>query len=265
MTNELVDFWKRCDLSGSEFVHPDDESVLGPRGGRHLHGETIDFDSYIRSEHFGKPDSRFHTSLLPIPYGGDLSRADIFILLLNPGFSHADYFGEFRVPEFRKRLERNLAQNFENEEFPFLSLDPKFSWHSGFTWWEKKLRDVVSLIAEERFGGRYLDALRHLSTRLALIELVPYHSSHFSSHALVESLKSSRMAQAYVADVLMQDVRLGTKTVIATRQAKTWNLGDPGENCVIYTGGQSRGASLGPNTSGGKAILRQLGLKPPAA
>jgi len=252
-------------LSGPEFVHPDDEAVLGPRGGRHLHDETIDFDSYICSEHFGKSDSRFHTSLLPIPYGGDLSRADIFILLLNPGFSHADYFGEFHVPEFRKRLERNLTQNFENEEFPFLSLDPKFSWHSGFTWWEKKLRDIIALIAEERFGSRYLDALRHLSMRLALIELVPYHSSHFGGHKLIGQLKSSEVAKRYVSEVLMPDVRRGMKTIVVTRQSASWDLGEPDENCVVYVGGQTRGASLGLNTSGGKAILRQLRLKPPAA
>src|SRR5690606_21306974 len=118
MPNKLVEFWERCDLSGQTFVHPDDRQVLEQGGDRHVLGGEIDFDSYIRGNHFGnRGGSRFHTSLLPIPYGGDLARADIFILLLNPGFSHADYFGDFKMPEFRKRLERNLLQDFVNEDF----------------------------------------------------------------------------------------------------------------------------------------------------
>ncbi|MEX0838824.1 MAG: hypothetical protein WD034_04765 [Parvibaculum sp.] len=252
-------------MSGRFFVHPDDEPVLGRGGDKHIHKEAVDFESYIRSEHFGKRDSRFHTSLLPIPYGGDLSRADIFVLLLNPGFSHADYFGEFQMPEFRKRLEKNLAQNFEDEEFPFLWLDPKFSWHSGFVWWEKKLRDVVMMIAEAKYDGSYLDALRDLSRRLALVELVPYHSSHFNGHTLIKSLPSSRAAKRYVADVLMRGVRTGEKTIIVTRQEAAWDLGEPTENCVIYKGGLTRGASLGPTTPGGAAILRKFNIPPSSA
>ncbi len=265
MVNELVDFWARSDLSGPQFVHPDDQSALGAYGGRYLHNVTADFESYIRSEHFGKRDSRFHTSLLPVPYGGDLSRADIFILLLNPGFSHADYFGELHMPAFRKRLEKNLTQNFENEEFPFLSLDPKFSWYGGFLWWERKLRDVIAQVAKDSFDGRYLDSLRHISTRLAHIQLVPYHSSHFGDYKLIGQLKSSEIAKRYVSEVLMPDVRRGAKTIVVTRQAASWDLGKEGGNCVIYGGHQARGASLGPNTSGGKAILSQLRRPPVAA
>ena len=265
MQYDLVGFWNNVEFLKPPFVHPKDLDVLLVDDGKHIFTEANDFDSYTRSAHFGRRDRRFHTSLLPIPYGGNLSRADIFILLLNPGLSHADYFGEFEVPEFRKRIERNLAQDFENEEFPFFWLDPKFSWSSGFIWWEKKLRDIIALVANENFGGHYLKALRDISRRLALIELVPYHSSHFGGSPLIESLESSRVAKGYVANVLMPDVERGTKTVVATRGAKTWNLGKSSENCVIYTGGQARGASLGPNTPGGRAILNRLKLSPQAA
>ena len=67
----------------------------------------------------------FDLSLLPVPYGGDLQVAEIFVLLLNPGFAFADYYAETRVPEYRHRLERTLAQDFDGTDFPFLWLDPE--------------------------------------------------------------------------------------------------------------------------------------------
>src|SRR6185295_11273508 len=100
-------------------------------------------------------------------------------------------------------LRMNLSQSFEGVEFPFLWLDPEFCWHGGFVWWEKKLREVITLIAAERFKGRYLDALRNLSTRLAHIELVPYHSPSFRGHALINDLPSVNAARRFVQDALV--------------------------------------------------------------
>ena len=73
------------------------------------------FEAFIGSERFGDhTDHRFHLSLLPVPYVGDLARADIFLLQLNPGFSLSDY-QELRVPSFKRHLERNLRQELEGE------------------------------------------------------------------------------------------------------------------------------------------------------
>ncbi len=261
MRNDLVDFWKRCDLAEPPFAHPDDWQFLRRQNGKHIDADPKDFDGFVTSPRFGDPsDHRFHLSLLPVPYGGDLARADIVILLLNPGFSYIDYYAETRVPAFRRRLEKNLAQEFAGVEFPFLWLDPEFCWHSGFIWWEKKLRRLIEKIAEGKFSGRYLYALRDLSSRLAIVELVPYHSLSFQGHALIDCLPSVAQARCYVHDVLLPATKTGVKTVIVTRQKDAWGLKDRGEHLEIYSGGQTRGASLGPGTPGGGAILKRYGI-----
>jgi hypothetical protein len=258
----LVDFWRRCTLDAPPYAHPDDMPALQADGGKHVDAEHRDFDAYVNGPRFGDfDDHRLHLALLPTPYGGDLAHADIVVLLLNPGLSHSDYFAETRMPAFRRRLELNLRQSFEATDFPFFWLDPEFCWHAGFGGWERKLRDVATVIARERFGGRYLDALRSFAGRMAHLDLVPYHSPSFRAHSLVERLPSVEAARGFVYRSLLPAARRGEKTIIVTRQAARWRLPTKGRGLVVYSGGQTRGASLGPSTSGGRAILRRYGLQ----
>ncbi len=261
--NSLVDFWSRCDLQSMQKLHPDDERFLAGKPEKLIFSERVNrFADYINAECFGRfDDSRFHLSLLPIPYGGDLAKADIIVLLLNPGFSFTDYYGETEVPVYRTALENNLRQTFEDTEFPFLWLNPDFCWHGGFCWWEKKLRPVLTRIADEKYKGRYLEAMKSLSKRLAIIELIPYHSVSFRGHGLIKALPSSVAARNYVHGTLLPKAIAGQKTIILTRQETGWGLSETRDNIVIYKGGQTRGASLGKESLGGNAILRRYGIK----
>jgi hypothetical protein len=261
MPNELINFWQACKLAAPPFAHPDDLPILRQRYGRLIDVEPVNFDTFIAGPRFGDfNDHRLHLSLLPVPYEGDLSRAEIVILLLNPGFSYADYWAETNRPEFRQRLKDNLRQSFGGVEFPFLGLDPQFCWHGGFVWWEKKLRGVITEIASKRFKGRYFEALRDLSKKLACVELVPYHSPSFSAHALINYLPSVKMVQTFVRKSLVPDANEDKRTLIVTRQAKAWGLPPSTKKLVIYMGGETRGASLSPNSRGGKAILRRYDI-----
>jgi hypothetical protein len=261
MPNDLINFWRRCRLAAPPFAHPDDLSILRQKGAKLIDDEPTNFDTFIAGNRFGDfDDRRLHLSLLPVPYVGDLSRAKIVILLLNPGFSYADYWAETKMPAFRKRLEDNLQQSFKGVEFPFFGLDPQFCFHGGFVWWEKKLRDVTTAIAKKKFKGRYLDALRYLSGKLACVELVPYHSSSFRAHALIDQLPSVKMVQKFVRESLVPDADAGRRTLIVTRQARAWGLPPGTKNLVIYKGGHTRGASLSPNSPGGKAILQRYDI-----
>lgn len=224
--------------------------------------QNLNFLRFIASERFGAfDDHQFHLSLLPVPYAGDLANADIFVLLLNPGLSFTDYYGEWQVPEFRKRLKANLHQDFRGVEFPFFYLDPKFCWHSGFGWWERKLRDVATIIARTKYKNRYLDALRDLSRRIAAIELVPYHSRSFRDHRLLDQLPSASQARGHVSAKLLRRAAAGRIALVVTRQSAQWGLPRKGgRGLITYVGGQTRGASLSSRTKGGRAILARYGI-----
>ncbi len=261
MLTEYVDFWRRCSLVAPPFAHPDDLPFLRQNGERFIDRESANFESFIGGSRFGDfDDHRLHLSLLPVPYVGNLHDADIVILLLNPGFSYADYWAEYKVSAFRKRSEETLLQSLDGVEFPFFGLDPQFCFHGGFLWWEKKLRDVITAVAKKKPRRTYLEALRELSRRLACVELVPYHSSSFRAHALIGELPSVKMAQRFVRESLVPEARAGRRTLIVTRQARAWGLPKGGKNVITYAGGHTRGASLSPNSDGGKAILKRFGV-----
>jgi len=250
MSIGLVEFWKKCPLDGQTFIHPDDRRVLDPRPDL---TRQCDFDSFTKSPEFGK--SNLHVSLRPMPYFGNLEKADIFILLLNPGLGYTDYWGEENVKPFRDRLEDSLYQSLDAVEFPFMWLDPQFCWHGGFVWWDKKLRNTILKLAEIHFDGSYYDAARSLSKRLACLELIPYHSHSFGAHKLLNRLDSAIAMKEFVKNNLVPDAAQRAKTLIATRQTKEWGLPTGHESMIVYEGGETRGASLGPDTKGGKAIL----------
>lgn len=255
LPNELIEFWRQAQFSNPPYAHPADLEILQTHA-RWTDNDAVDFEGYISGPRFAScEDDRFHLSLLPVPYAGDLEHADFFILLLNPGFSYTDYWGETCVPPFKQRILANLTQRFDKTDYGFPYLDPQFCWHSGFVWWEKKFRELVQEIARLRFDGNYRDALKEFSHRIASVELIPYHSSSFHEHGVIDRLPSVAKVRAFVRDSLVPAAHDGKKTIIVTRQAKAWGL-TAKKNIVIYEGGHTRGASLSPRSAGGKAILR---------
>ena len=223
----------------------------------------MNFGQFLVSKRFGdSKDHRFHFSLLPIPYLGDLNRADIFVLQLNPGFNLNNYYAEWNVPAFRRRVERNVRQQVDGVDFPFYSLDPELCWYSGYRWWEGKLHDIAATIANRKYKGRYFDALRELSQRIAAIELVPYHSIAFKDHRLVRLLPSTAQARDFVLSNLLKRAASGEVLLIAMRKVAAWGLATtkcPG--VVRYATGQSRCASLRSTSVGGRAILERFGIE----
>ncbi len=76
---QIVEFWTKCDLKNPPFVHPDDRAVLSQYSESKPDLPTYDFRRFVLSPRFGAfSDPRLHFSLLPVPYAGDLARADIF-------------------------------------------------------------------------------------------------------------------------------------------------------------------------------------------
>jgi hypothetical protein len=131
--------------------------------------------AYSAPDFGGQNASRLHLGLLPQPFLGDLRRASIYILLLNPGLGPTDYYGEYEVPSYRKALQANLKQRVDKDSVPFLFLDPPFAWHGGFGWWHAKLGSVIlrfELIARRRVSGqkrRCQTEIRQGSVRLDIL------------------------------------------------------------------------------------------------
>ena len=216
----LLDTWAAYRPNSAPYVLPDDR--------RFLRSERAPIRSWrqaCRAPDFEAPDdSRLHLGLLPQPFIGDLRRASIYVLLLNPGLGATDYFGEYEVPAFRQALVANLRQAREREPRPFLFLDPRFAWHGGFAWWHRKLAKVIEHLAQV-WHVPFAEARSRLAGTMASIEMFPYHSASFrDAGAWLRSLPSVRLAQAYVATYVLRRVRSGKAIVIVTRKARHWKV-----------------------------------------
>lgn len=164
-SSTLTDFWRRFEPSQPPFVHPDDaEQLTSFKLANEVHTSV---GQYANSDVFGHDGSTLQLGLTPSPYSGDLARADIFILMLNPSFSIVDLFGEYEMPEFQEAVARTLRQELQDEEFPFVYLNPRFCWSGAYQWWEPKVRNVTLELAKSK-NIRYIDALRMVSEHICL-------------------------------------------------------------------------------------------------
>lgn len=246
----LLSAWRKFEPDRPPYVLPGDETILNEAG---LLCRFAGWDGLIANPEFGAPgNSRLHVDLLPMPFIGNLRSASVFLLMLNPGFGPHDYFGEYRVPEYRAALMDNLHQSQANS---FLFLDPRFSWHGGYDYWHTKLRSIIVSFAG-KVGVRYGCARRYLQSHIAAIELSPYHSVNFTlPRRVLNSLRSVELARAFVHEELLPRVRSGDCLLVVTRAVASWRL-PANDNVVAYTATEARGAHLSERSRGGAAILQ---------
>jgi hypothetical protein len=110
--SELIEYWNNEEiLNAQPFIHPHDAKD----GKIHIHGHYSikNYSEVLAHQDFGRFQHKMHFGLTPEPYVGDIRNAKVFILLLNPGFSVLDYYGE-ENEELRISLKNNLYQTFEN-------------------------------------------------------------------------------------------------------------------------------------------------------
>lgn len=256
----LLEEWAAWHEGDTPFVLEADRHVLF-RDSRSAAAITT-FKSW-RAAHcaddFCKPgDKTLHLGLLPQPFCGDVRRALVYVLGLNPGLGPHDYFGEYQVPEFRQAVCDNLKLRFSKTQLPFRPLEPQFSWHGGFRWWHGRLAAVIEELASRR-QQTFAAARAFLAEQIASVELVPYHSKSFhDGGGWIRNLHSVELARRFVTEFVVPRVINGEAILIVTRKARKWGPLPSHESIIEYTGTEARGAYLTPMSRGGKAMLERL-------
>lgn len=251
MLDRYISFWRSLDLSGPTFIHNADREFLDqPKFKRLTKGNECRIEGFD-----------LHLTLLPAPYTGDLRQADIFLVYLNPGVGAADYHDEQNLA-FRERLVKNIRQEFEGADYPFLSLDPAFKETGGYKYWAtrgKALREIIEVVASKKTSGNIEKAQHLLANRIASIECIPYKSKKCAPGFL--GLRSAQMSREFICDFLVQRAALGEVTIIVTRSVKRLGFDPeaPPKGVIVYPTRHARSASISPRTRGGKAILERLG------
>lgn len=253
----LLEAWACFDVSARPYVLKDDLGRL-PRARIEQGSQPVAWSELVSSDNLlDRASTELHLNLLPQPFFGNLREATVYLLLLNPGLGLTDYYGESEVESYRAALIRNLRQDFAATDHPFLFLDPRFAWHGGFAWWNRKLGGVVRDVANE-VGQSTREVRKVLANVLASVELLPYHSASFSSRGLkLDALPSAQLACQFVRDFVLPRVASGKARLIVTRRARDWGV-VPDERICVYSKGEARGAHLTSRTGGGKLIAQAL-------
>lgn len=254
--HEFLTNWADFEPSNEANLLTGDELLLKPDVLRRHVVLHHSWDNFVGQEEFGHRDNRLHLSLLPQPFFGDVARARVVILTLNPGLHPIDYYAEFCVREYKQAALDSLRRQF-NPKYPFIWFDPRFSWHSGFSYWHGRFAGLVNKFAVD-LGIRRAKALSFFAKSVATLELLPYHSKSFGlPRRIMNKLPSVRLARSFVSDVLEPRAQSGEVQLVVTRKAKLWGLSE-NRKTIVYKGSESRGAYLTPQSRGGKAILKQL-------
>ena len=263
MANALVTFWRKFEPKPGQLnVHPEDLDWLREQEGKPFNQAHESFPQFIHGTRFGNEEDAIpHLSLLPSPFHGDLNRADIFILLMNPGFSASDYYAD-QDPSFRSHTIANLRQRGINPKFPYFSLNPEFVWSGAFQWIESRMRPILHAI-QEKHCCSYYDALSTLSRRLAVVELFPYHSANGRAipSGVWKELPSVKQAKTFVSEELLKPG--SNYLVVLARSHEKWDLPKRRISNLVECA-KGRGITFNPKligekASAGKAILAKLG------
>ncbi|KUG09219.1 hypothetical protein [Solirubrum puertoriconensis] len=248
----LLRAWQ--DFSPADFPRllAGDQQLIA-RGSRVL--DYRSYDAFVKSSDFGGESTNFHLSLLPQPFIGNLTRASVFLLFLNPGFSPGDYYALQHSPTYAAAIMRNLAQKNGADAYPFFFLDPQFAWTAGGRWWQTKFRSIAGELAN-RNGCSLQKALEHISRHIACLEMYPYHSQSFREPKV--ELASKKLICQYVKDVLVPRALGDDAMIVAARRAAHWQLPLSHKNIIQLSTGEARGAHMTMNTSSGRAILQKL-------
>lgn len=236
-------------MTGAPYALPEDLANFDKARYTVLRSYTEYLENGLEREQHPK-DHLLHLGLLPQPWCGDLRSATAFILLLNPGLNPGDYFGEYCVRSYKQALVDNL-QSTPKRQYPFLFLDPEFSWHPGARYWRARLDWLVRALRDQR-GTTYREALGEVARKVCCIQLVPYHSAAFRlPRGILKQLPSADMSRTFVKEDLAR--RKGV-LIIVTRQWRRWGLPE-GENHIIkYEGSETRAAYLPERSEAGRAL-----------
>lgn len=219
---ELIDGWETSISQGSPYMFPGDKETLQEANHKRFICPCQSLDKFNLGKEFAnRDDSKLHLELIPVPWVGDVRQASVFILSLNPGFDPLSYFSETRQ-DLRDALLANVRQEKLDSEFPFMALNPRFVWYSGFTYWESRLRSLVDKIKQSKSWDSN-KALSLVAQEICVLQLVPYWSRNFD---LPRSILSSLRSSSLVRDFAQQKAKESNALIVVARRSRDWGLAE---------------------------------------
>ena len=182
-TKRLIKFWKILGLAGA---HPEDAKVVR---------------SY---NHKAKSDRKLYVNnFSPIPWVGNLLKAKVIIVMLNPGMSKLSKQINDEKLE-RPFLMRNLSQ--KNNPGLFY-LNPKLRETGGGIYWRRRFNSFVQMSFDDLEDG-----YAHIAHHVCIVQLIAYHSQKDPS-----SIRSKLPSARIMRDWILNEIKLKQRKVLVIR------------------------------------------------
>lgn len=189
--------WNNYDYTRTNQVHPLDQNAFDVFNAK--------IDKSTSKNAFKLKLSESNTAL---PFFGSLD-AKLVILAANPGLDPEKTALE-ETPELRRLFD--LARRHELGEDSFVFLRSEFKNTPGYTWWEKRTKQLRAAIGDEQFLNHTFSA-----------EIHPYKSQNY------RKLSSAMPTQQYTFDCVDKLVRSGAH-IILVRAKQEWREAVPSLN-----------------------------------
>ena len=225
----MFDFWKR--YRGSGFHHEDDTSNI----------DNVSWKVHEDDNH----RFAFHKNLLPVPYVGNPTKANILILMLNPGYSPILSYPE---ESSDNKMVHMLKKNLQNDVDICWWLSEEWKDSGAGLYWRKAFGKIANELKKINGYSSLEESFSLLSQNIAIIQLVPYHSQKMKMTKHVRNLKSSSIIREYV-----HEIKKSSKLLVVRRGRKEYGL-EEAENIV------TDGHPISPvfNNSEPKRIIERL-------
>lgn len=165
-----------------------------------------------------KPINKIHTNALPEPFIGDLKKAKVVLLQLNPGWEEEDPIAHHDM-DYNATIRNNLKQK-NLDTYPLYALNPKYKHTGNARYWNKRLKELVIQAG-----------LKNVAEKLVILEYFPYHSKRYHEfpkkllfHFKMKDLTPSRYlhSQLYNFHLLREYLENEKTMIIALRAGKRW-------------------------------------------
>ncbi|WP_395051491.1 hypothetical protein [Flavobacterium sp.] len=154
---------------------------------------------------------KIHTQIMPAPFMGDVIKAPIVILMLNPGYTKE----EDKVGYYSKYKDwwKNEVQHIQTKyNFPFFALEEEYSKSSPY--WVTKLKPLTLISTNEK-----------VAKNICNIQFFPYHTEKYRNiHKnlfMEEGFDNYLPSQKYNFQ-LVKNAMARNAIIIITRSKKMW-------------------------------------------
>lgn len=184
-TSNLVQWWDKADTEG---VHPEDLS-------------RSDLDDAFKFK-----------GMCPVPYLGDLTKARLVIVMLNPGLEEDERVRMADEAHEKSHLISALRQESGIGFWP-LQIDEMKGGNPGGPGSRRYWRSIFRSYVASKADGNPESVYAEIARNICCVQLVPYHSKKGPNTRLGSSLKSVHMMREWITE----EIRLAHRPLIIFR------------------------------------------------